>query len=98
LVKKGYKSYACQSFDSLGKTTGSLEWSLTSISAPVKKEYEVFKKRISKQKGTKDCGLFSLGYSLALAIDIGPAMLVCDQNEIRIFITNNITNQTKNNY
>ncbi|RNA43770.1 hypothetical protein BpHYR1_031303 [Brachionus plicatilis] len=39
---------------------------------------------LKRLSGTKDCSLFALGYSLALAIDIDSGKLVFDQNKIRI--------------
>ncbi|RNA11944.1 hypothetical protein BpHYR1_032890 [Brachionus plicatilis] len=45
--------------------------------------FPVARVEVSKQKGTKACGLFALGYSLALAMDIDPGQLVFDRNKIR---------------
>ncbi|CAF0733503.1 unnamed protein product [Brachionus calyciflorus] len=38
---------------------------------------------VSKQHGTIDCGLFALGYALALAMDIDPGCLIFDQRKLR---------------
>ncbi|RMZ98708.1 hypothetical protein BpHYR1_025801 [Brachionus plicatilis] len=48
---------------------------------------------VSKQKGTKDCGLFSLGYSLALSMDIDNGKLVFGQNKLRSEFSEIIKNQ-----
>ena len=45
--------------------------------------FNIINVNVSKQQATKDCGLFALGYSLALAMDIDPAKLVFDQHRIR---------------
>ncbi|RNA25739.1 hypothetical protein BpHYR1_023748 [Brachionus plicatilis] len=55
--------------------------------------FNIINVKVSKQKGTKDCGLFALGYSLALAMDIDPGKLVFDQNKIRSEFSEIIKNQ-----
>ncbi|RNA24201.1 zinc finger BED domain-containing 1-like [Brachionus plicatilis] len=55
--------------------------------------FNIINVEVSKQKGTKDCGLFALGYSLTLAMDIDPGKLGFDQNKIRSEFSEIIKNQ-----
>jgi len=43
----------------------------------------IFHVPVTKQTGSIDCGLYALGYALALAMDKDPGSLIFDQKKIR---------------